>query len=437
MKPLSAFYWFIVLAVLAPISGWAQELTLTDAYQRALENDARLQIIKFQRDASEAQLDQAGALMYPSLSMFSQYSKNNVEFENDFADPRRYDGLRYGVSLSQRVFDYSVYSQIQGATSRKEVAIYTLDDETQLLGVRVAQAYFDVVAAQGEFLALGDEWQALKEQAKQVDALAARQLISTTEQLEVGARRDLIETRYIDAENSLALAKESLYMLTGARDWLPAEFNQAFVPFQVSQSLEEIVDQVLQENSQIKALEAQRQSARTFIDQAWGSVLPTVSLVATQQYSDIGFDNTTSPPRDTSYIGLNVNWTLIEGGAARARAREAWANYYAANERLKQIKQDIERELRSAWLEINASEKRAQAAKRALTSAELSLEAAVQSQKLGVGRVVDVMLSQSALTRAKVNVVNATVANAMAWIRLAYIRGELNVDTLDAIQARL
>jgi len=426
----------LVLLIVAHVA-LSSEITLPEAYERAVDNDTRLQIARHQKNAIDARADQATALMYPSLRLFSQYSKNQVEYQSVNIEDRRYDGLRYGAAISQRVFDYSALSQIRGAGARSDGAELTLKDETQLLAVRLAEAYFNVLSAQGQFRALTDELTALEEQVEQTNALADRQLLSITERLEVSARRDLVETQQIDAENGLALAEEVLFAFIGERDLVPMGLAQEFVPFEIRDPLEPMLAQVMADNPRIRALEADLEAARSTIDQAWGSVLPKIDLVATRQYSDVGFDNTTSPPRDTGYVGLNVNWTLVEGGAARARAREAWANFYSVEEQLKQARQEIDRELRSAVLELAASGKRVRATQRALESAQASFEAATRAQKLGVGRVVDVLISRSALTRAKVGITEATVDNALAWIRLAYVKGELDGTTLDTVQARL
>jgi TolC family type I secretion outer membrane protein len=433
---LSFFHSSLLFLVLWSPTGYAA-LTLSQAYDLALNNDTRLQIARFQRDAVEARDDQATALMYPSLRMFSQYSKNQVEYESSAIEDRRYDGRRYGASVSQRVFDYGAYSQIRSAGARASGANFTLNDETQLLAARVAQAYFDVLAAEGRYRSLTDEYNALVQQALQSDALVERQLASITEQLEIAARRDLIETQQIDAENGLALARETFFAIIGERDVALSPLTTGFKPFEIAGDLDASISDVLVNNPKVRALEAEQTAARAAIDQAWGSVLPRVDVVATRQYSDVGFDNTTSPPRDTTYVGLNFNWTLVEGGAARARAREAWANYYATGERLKQQRQDVERELRAAWLGVHASAKRVKAAQRSLDSAELSLAAAIKAQELGVGKLVDVLLGRSAKTRAQLSLIAATMDNVMAWVQFHYVRGELDMSVLNSIESQL
>lgn len=427
----------VALLVFAAFPADSQELTLLEAYRLAADNDTRLQIAGYRRDIVEAQGDQTLAQMLPSVRVFSQYSKNEVEYEDDIRPAQEYDGRRYGASLSQRLFDMSTYSQIRSANARSDGANLTLADETQLLAARVAQAYFDVLASEGRSKALSDELLALQQQVRQSDAMVKRQLVSITEQLEVTARRDLVETQYIDAENAAALAKEALYVMLGTRELLPRSLSQDFEPFTVSGNLDASIAAALALNPKVRALKAEQAAAKAGIDQVVGSALPRVDFVATRQYSDIGFDNSSSPARDTTYFGLNVNWTLVEGGAVRARAREAWANYYSAGEQLKAQQQAVEQELRSAWLGVRASQKRVSAAKRSLESAALSFHAAERAQKLGVGRVVDVLLSRSAMTRAELNLVAASADNAMAWVELHYIKGDLDEALLAEVQARL
>ncbi len=63
-----------------------------------------------------------------------------------------------------------------------------------------------------------------------------------------------------------------------------------------------------------------------------GGHYPTFDLVLSTQRSDVGYDNQTSPQRDTEYIGVDINLPLFAGGSTSARVREAWSQYYIARE---------------------------------------------------------------------------------------------------------
>lgn len=426
------FFPLCLLVVVA--NSLAGELTMQEAYELALNNDARLQMARYQLDATQAREDSTFARVLPRVTAFGQFSQNEVRYDSNLLESREYDGTRYGLSLSQTLFNKPIFSQIAAAKARTGGVGSRFDDEVQLLAVRTADAYLSVLSARKELKAFTDELVALEQQSIQSKAMADRQLISVTELLEVNARRDLVKTRQINAENNLARAREEFFLIVGSRDYLPVEIAEAKVMSVPDTDIDKLVKDALATNPKIASLEAEQRAARATIDSEWGTFFPNLELVVNQQYSDVGFDNTTSPPRNTFFVGLNVNWALVEGGAGRARLREAWANYYGATEKLKLQRQEVERDIRSISSDLQSSGQRIDAARQSKDSALMSFNAAEKALQLGSGRTVDVLLSRSAATRAELNLTSAYFDNYISWLRLKYVTGNLSLSALAALE---
>jgi len=425
---------FCFLLLFLAVGSLASELTMQEAYELALSNDARLQIARYQLDATQAREDSTFARVLPRITAFGQFSQNEVRYDSNTLETREYDGTRYGMSLSQTLFNKPVFGQIKAAKERTGGVESRFQDEVQLLAVRTADAYLSVLAARKELQAFTDELFALEQQGNQSKAMADRQLISLTELLEVNARRDLVKTRQINAENNLARANEEFFLIIGSRDHLPRVIPEPRVMAFPSADIDLLVKDVLAANPKVVSLEAEQRAARATIDSEWGTFFPNLDLVVNQQYSDVGFDNTTSPPRNTFYVGVNINWALVEGGAGRARLREAWANYYSATEKLKLQRQELERDIRSIYSELKSSGQRIEAARQSRDSASMSFSAAEKALQLGSGRTVDVLLSRSAVTRAELNLTSAYFDNYISWLRLQYLTGELSSSTFAALE---
>ena len=56
-------------------------------------------------------------------------------------------------------------------------------------------------------------------------------------------------------------------------------------------------------------------AARKGVDREKGSWWPEVDFVYNSQYSDVGFDNLTSPPRSSESYSISMRYPLFEGGA--------------------------------------------------------------------------------------------------------------------------
>ena len=86
--------------------------------------------------------------------------------------------------------------------------------------------------------------------------------------------------------------------------------------------------------------------------------IPDLAVTYNYQRSDVGFDNLSSPSRDTSSIALDFRYPIFEGGARFARIRGVQAEYSSAITSLRAQKLDTEARARSAWLVFDAASER-------------------------------------------------------------------------------
>jgi outer membrane protein len=159
--------------------------------------------------------------------------------------------------------------------------------------------------------------------------------------------------------------------------------------------------------------------------------------VFNQQFSDVGFDNLTAPPRNTDSISIAVNYPLSQGGAGAARIRSAWADYYAAKEALVGVKREIETQTRSAWVRLGAAKKRIVASQQAVDSASVNVSAAQKSVKAGTARVSDVLFALAQRTRAQRDRFFAERQHIMAWLELELITGTIPRDVAPVLSDAL
>jgi outer membrane protein len=164
-------------------------------------------------------------------------------------------------------------------------------------------------------------------------------------------------------------------------------------------------------------------AAKATVEREKGSWWPEINLIYNQQFSDVGFDNLSSPPRTSDSISISVSYPLIQGGSGSARIRGAWADYYGAQQELEGVSRAVETQTRSAWLQLESSEKRVRAAKRALESAEVGVDATKKSVRAGTARVTDVLLALAQRTRAQRDHSYSQLERISAWVALELISG--------------
>jgi outer membrane protein TolC len=118
-------------------------------------------------------------------------------------------------------------------------------------------------------------------------------------------------------------------------------------------------------------------------------------------------------------IGLELRWTLFDGGNRIARLRETRANIDGAQARVRAVALDISREVEQAFLVVNEAQERIAAAQTAVASAQENFRLAQGRFDAGVGTILELTDAQLFLTQAQ----NAE-AQALADYRIAVARLE-------------
>jgi outer membrane protein len=177
--------------------------------------------------------------------------------------------------------------------------------------------------------------------------------------------------------------------------------------------------------------------AQEGVQEQKGGHYPTFDLIFSYQRSDVGFDNQTSPQRDTEYIGVDINLPLFAGGSTSARVREAWSQYYIAREEEEAARREVLKLTRAAWLNTRSSRKRIDAAILSVKSATKSYEAMSKSFSYGVVKAADVLAALHIRTRAERDRQNALYSYLVNWLALKRESGILQADDLQQLNDRL
>jgi outer membrane protein len=399
---------------------------LESAFQLAQDGAPIYRAAKYRTEAADAQRSVAKGQLLPQLSLFGDWSDNELKYEGPQAalyGKQNYPGERYGFQARQTLFNMSQFREMQrrGALFDRSECDFA-QAEIELLA-QVADAYLTVLVEDNTVSQFKVESEALEKQLDEAQALYSRALIPLTQVLETQTRSETVKADLIEAEGDAAIARERLTELIGIRDFALMDIAEGVMLTARMASPEQAVVEALQNSPAVAAAQDSADAAEFGIKREKGSWWPEVSLVFNHQYSDVGFDNLTSPPRTTESVSIAVSYPLIQGGAGSARIRGAWAEFYAAKEELEGVKRQVETQTRSAWVRLVAANKRMLAAQQALDAANVNVSAAQKSVKAGAARVTDVLFALAQRTRAQRDRFFAEQQRIMAWLELELITG--------------
>jgi outer membrane protein len=396
-------------------------------------------------EARQAAIDVgiAKAALLPALtaSAIGGYQRIALPFPTDLV-PRGFitantEEVLPTLAISYLLFDFGGREAAVNAARQLSVAAnVTFTQAHQKLIFAVAKAYF---LLDGADAALRAAEQALRD-AQQVQGSAealSRRGLATIVTVEL-ARRDTAQRRYTLAQSRTA-QHEAQYELLTAMDLPPTtqlrivDVSARPLPQRSADTLQRLLSDALRRRPDLIAGVAKLRASDEGIAQARSALWPKLS-VSTNIQANIGQISVDGMPYESvkqPQVGvfLNLAWPLYEGGLLQNRVREAESRHDAAADAVREIRNQVLREVAIAYDQLDTGLQQYEAAKALLAAAQTAFNSATDSYAHGVGTFTDAASAESALAAAQADVARAHAQTLINAAALAFATGAMNADT--------
>ncbi len=349
---------------------------------------------------------------------------------------------QWGVNLQQNVFSWTNWMALKAAGKEVAQAEATYQSAEQQLILRVAQAYFSVLAA--PWTASRPTRPLLEAISHQLDQANKRfdvGLIAITDVEDAKAARDTAAAAVIAAKRTLATTEDQLQEITGRKyDSLskPGDDMPLKSPEPADQS--RWVDISLEQNLSLISSRLAAEIARDNVRVAIAGHLPTLDVVAGRSYQNQGVNEVFAGlpfGYDTYFndrqLGLQFTLPLFSGGATQSKVRQTQYLWIAAKEAVVQSSRATERQARDAYLGVIAGIARVQALQQALASNETALRATEAGYDVGTRTSVDVLNARRLLVQAQTDYSGSRYDYIVSVLQLRLAAGNLDRAQLSEI----
>lgn len=442
----------------------AQAEDLKSVYERALANDPQIREADALRRAAREARPQAWAAILPQISGSASKTRADTKSSGQFPQEQRLptgqtvvlnflssstsepETNRWSLDLRQSLISWDNWVAIKRASRQVAQAEADFQAAEQQLIVRVAEAYFNVLAAQDTVDAQASALEAISRQLEQAEKRFEVGLIAVTDVQEAKAARDSAAAAVIAAKRQLASTEELLREITAEKYAELAKPGET-MPLKSPEPADEAqwVERSMEQNLALVSSRLAAEIARDNVRAAFGGHLPELDLVAskssTDQTSPINFSSgnvgtRTSDSEDESY-SLQVSLPIFSGGAAQSRVRQSEFQWRAARERLTRVSRQTERQARDAYLGVNSEISRVNALRQALESNQTALKATEAGYEVGTRTAVDVLEARRNLTQAQTNYSRSRYDYILNVLRLRFASGTLDRATLEEVNTWL
>ena len=426
-----------VAAALVPPAAAQERLTLEEAIARAMKESARLAEIEARQAGAAAAEAGRGAAGMPVVSLQGGYTRTaHVE---EFAVrslgqlqviyPDVPDNLRARLDLQWPIYTGGrVGALTRAARAEKEALAGDLAAARADLRLEVTRAYWALVTAIESERVVGRALERLDVHLGDLRVRLEQGLIPPSDVTSMEAQRARQQLLSIESRNLRQIAEADLRRLTGSPGPLAPQLGTATAsgdshsyrgqpPLAVA-----VPDGGRPERV---ALQGRIAAAEAREDAADAGRLPQVAAIA-------GYDYARPNPRifpraaqwdDFWEAGVNVTWTLWDGGRRAAERAEASAATRAAQARLTEFDRLAAFEVEQRQFELDSARAAIVAADEGIRSAAETLRVIGERYKQGVATTTDVLDAEVALLQADLDRTRATASARLAEARLERARG--------------
>ncbi len=435
------------LALGLAFGGLAQAQSLQEVYEAARGYDASFLAARALLDSAQYRAEQAKALNRPSVGLQLQGQRSTAD--TPYSSTRKTDttSVTAGLSASQSLYNPANSASIEQAEKSLAVSRADFESAEQDLIVRVAQAYFDVLAAQDALGTTRANKTFISEQLASAKRNFEVGTATITDTREAQARFDLATAQEIAAENDLRTKSIALDQLVGRTGVSPKGLA---VPVALPATQPPVVDEwVLRADAEhpvIRKAALGLDVARLETEKARAGNLPTVTLngsVGKARVNTSGdlaappFSFDASGTGTNTAIGVTLQMPLFAGYAIQNRIKETLLLEEKSRNDLEAARRGVAQGTRQAFFGVQSGQAQVKALEAAESSSQLALEATQLGYKVGVRVNLDVLNAQTQLFSTRRDLAKARYDVLVGSLKLRQAAGLLKPEDVTALNQLL
>jgi outer membrane protein TolC len=325
------------------------------------------------------------------------------------------------ATLSQSLFNFKNIQRERAATQSLKSAQLSLKDARELVVLAVGNAYLLAIASAARVdtaEAQVKNAQALYNKALDqenaglsptIDTLRAQVELQTRRQQQIAANNDLAKQR-LSLARIIGLPPGQNFVLTEKAPY------QALTPL----PLEIYLARAYGSRSDYQAAESQVRAAELLYSGAKAGRYPTLDLNA--NFGDIGV--TPGQSNGTWQVAGSLNVPIFAGNRVHSDVLEADSQLRQARSQLGNLRGQIDYDVRTALLDLNAAAQQVEVARSSVVLAEQTLAQSQDRFSAGVADNLEVVQAQESVAAAHESYIDSLYAHNLAKLELARAIGD-------------
>lgn len=402
------------------------------AYELAEKNDPEIRAAEYDYETVVNIKPQTRAALLPNITL-DIFTQQTEEDSNAIASAGDYDADGYTLSLVQSIYQHDLYLKLELADLDIASAAAVFDAARQALILRVATAYYEVLAAEDNLAFAKAEKNAIGEQLEQAQTRFDVGFIAITDVKESQAQYDLAAAQEILAENILSTRRETLRNIINVMpDFLNVLPEDIPLLFPEPANIDQWEATAKKNNLTLKVAQYNFDVARKQVSINRSGHYPSLNLMLSHDDIDTDFDNPPTIDNKDTTIMLNLSVPIYSGGLTSAKTKAAVSQQERARALKEKALRDTVKLARDSYLNVTTSIAQVKAFKQALISIQSAYKATQAGFEVGTRTAVEVLSVLRDRYRAERDYANSRYDYILNMLRLKEAAGNLSKD--DVVQ---
>ena len=410
------------------------EVGLGKCIEMALRRNPGLVAARWDADAAGHSVDMAQSARLPELRATADYTDyiNDQPLIAIGGDPRA-SRFTDDIASASLVVDVPIYTggritnRIEAAKLLRMASTHTLARTRKELVFNVTSMFYSILAQRHVIESVRFSRKALKEHLEQVKNLITNQKATKSDRLRTEVRLADVKEELARQRNALQVKLHTLRKLLGLSD-LSTELDpagQLKFDAETSPDSNTALSAAYDARSDLAATRKKVKAQSRKLDVARAEYWPNITFQAA--YGPRWDVSHMSKAEDAGRFGVGLSLPLFEGGRIRANVLKQKSELEAARQRLRQLKDQVQLEVRTAMENVSSAKERVQASQKAIEQGKESLRIERVKYRNGRASVTEVLDAQDDLLRSQRNYYRALADyhTALAQLRLATGKDDL------------
>jgi outer membrane protein len=397
-------------------------LSVKDAQALALKNNPQISVGRLSALASQQVTREVRSALWPTaridLTAVDADPGSRIT-AGALNNPSVYQRAAVGAMVSQLITDFGRTTNLVASAnlSAKAENQNALATKEQIL-LAVDQAFYNALQTQSVLTVAQQTVKDRQTVSDQVGALFKSKLKSELDYSFANVNLAQAKLLLLDAQNNVNATQAALSAVLGFSNLQNFQLAEDTTPVTTPpENVDDLINSAFTMRPEILALEFQSESARRFQKAERDLLFPDIRALGA-----VGDTPVRNPIVSSWYgaVGVNVDIPVFNGFLFTARSREASLRAQATQEKLRDIRDRISRDVRTSWLNAKTAYDRLAVTQQLLDQANLALNLAQSRYKLGLGSIVELSQAQLQQTQAQISNVTAGYDYRLALAILQY-----------------